>query len=81
MKIIQTSKKISELTLPWQKFRIGINSKTIWTIPNHFEICVRANADESEAIGLKVIPTQSEASIRMNANQIFNPNQAELGLI
>ena len=35
---------------PWGKFRIGIHSKPIRTIPIHSDICIRANANHSEPI-------------------------------
>ena len=35
---------------PWQKYRIGIHSEPIRTIPLHSAICIRANANHSEPI-------------------------------
>ena len=66
--------------MPWRKFRIGFNSETIRTIPNHSDICIRANANQSKPIQkafwisfvekhLKIIPIQSETSIWMNPNE------------
>ena len=34
----------------WRKYRIGINSEPIRTIPFHFDICIRANSNHSEPI-------------------------------
>ena len=36
--------------LPWRKYRIEIHSESIRTIPNHSDICIRANANHSESI-------------------------------
>ena len=77
-----------KLSLPWRKFRIGIHSESIRTIPNHSDICIRANASQSESIRktfwisfvekhLKINPTQSEISLRMNPKWIFNSNESE----
>ena len=38
------------LYLPWRKYRIGIHSKPIRTIPIHFDTCIRANANHSKTI-------------------------------
>ena len=35
---------------PWRKFRIGIHSEPIRIIPNHSDIFIRANANQSEPI-------------------------------
>ena len=35
---------------PWRKYRIGIHSEPIRTIPIHSDICIRANANHSERI-------------------------------
>ena len=40
----------SDWKLPGQKFRIGIYSETIRTIPIHSDICIRATADHPEPI-------------------------------
>ena len=37
-------------SLPSRKFRIGINSELIRTIPNYSDICIWANANQSEPI-------------------------------
>ena len=36
--------------VPWRKYRIGIHSEPIRTIPIHVDICIRANANHSEPI-------------------------------
>ena len=36
--------------LPWRKYRLGIHSKPIRTIPIHSGICIRANKNHSEPI-------------------------------
>ena len=38
------------LLMPCRKYRIGINFELIRTIPIHFDICIRANANHSEPI-------------------------------
>ena len=74
--------------LLWRKFRIGIHSESIRTIPNHIDICIRANANQFEPIHktfwisfvekcLKIILTQSETSIRMNPNELEVNFQSE----
>ena len=34
--------------LPWRKYRIGIHSEPIRTIPIHSDVCIQANANHSE---------------------------------
>ena len=59
------------IKIPWRKYRTEIHSESIRTIPIHFDICIRANANNSEPIRktfcisfdekrLKINPTQSE---------------------
>ena len=50
---------------PWRRYRIEIHSESIRTVPIHSNICIRGNANHSEPI----------------RNQVFNPDQSELGLI
>ena len=38
---------------PWRKYRIGIHSEPIRTIPIHSDICIGANANHSEDIRKK----------------------------
>ena len=35
---------------PWRKYRIGIHSEPIRTIPIHSDICIQANPNHSEPI-------------------------------
>ena len=59
---------------------------------NYSEICDQANANQVEPIRkkfsisfvenrLKINPTQSKTSNRMNPNKIFNPNEFRFGFI
>ena len=77
---------------PGRKYRIGIYPEPIRTIPIHSNIYIWANANHSEPIRITFCisfdekrsqnnPILSKASIRMNPNQVFNPNKSELGLV
>ena len=69
--------------LDWNSFRANLSySGTCFrTIPNQFEkrFVSRLMKKGQKSIRLNLI--HSEASIRMNPNQVFNPNQSEIGLI
>ena len=49
LKHVGTGPKCSH-KLPWRKYRIGIHSEPIRTIPIHSDVCIRANANHSEPI-------------------------------
>ena len=58
-----------KLSLPWRKYRIGIHSKPIRTIPIHYDICIRANANHSEPIRKRFVTRlmmNAKKSIRLN---------------
>ena len=46
-KIFPLNRISLNLNPPWRKFRIGIHSKPIRTIPNHSDICIRSNPNQS----------------------------------
>ena len=66
--------------IPWQKYRIGIHSKSVRTIPFHSDICIWVNANHSEPIRKtfcisfdkkrsKINPTSSDEFRDIKANQ------------
>ena len=48
----------------WRKYRIGIHSEPIRTIPIHSDICIRANANHSEPIRKTFCISFDKKSIR-----------------
>ena len=67
-----------ERNSPWPKFRIGIHSDLIRTIPNHSGICIRANANQSELIRKKFLMSFVENRSKNNPSHSdpirTNPN-------
>ena len=50
----------------WRKFRIGIFSEHIITIPIHSYICIRVNANHSEKRFVSCLMKNGQISIRLN---------------
>ena len=82
----QTAPVIYEL--PWRKYRIGIHSEPIRTIPIHSDICIWANANHSEPIRKTFFYLVSWKTVKKSSFQSelefsirINPSHSDLGFI
>ena len=64
---------------PWRKCRIGIHSEPIRTIPNHSDICILTNANQSKPIRKTFWISVVEKRLRKESDLIrnFYPNESE----
>ena len=64
----------------WRKYRIGIHSRPIKTIPIHSDICIRANANHSETIRINPSLDWSKSNFQSELIRM-NPRLEWFGLI